>query len=60
MPAAPGRTPQRCSPGLGGDDDFSADAGVGLRVGPAGIYWAVPLSGRGQGVNFFVRTGPRI
>lgn len=45
---------------LGGDDDFSADAGVGLRVGPAGIYWAVPLSGRGQGVNFFVRMGPRI
>jgi hypothetical protein len=45
---------------LGGDDDFSANAGVGLRVGPAGAYWAVPLSGKGQGVNFFVRLGPRI
>jgi hypothetical protein len=45
---------------LGGDDDFSADAGVGLRVGPLGAYWVVPLSGRGQGVNFFLRLGPRI
>jgi hypothetical protein len=45
---------------LGGESDFSADAGVGLRVGPIGAYWAVPLSGRGQGVNFFVRLGPRI
>jgi hypothetical protein len=45
---------------LGGESDFSADAGVGLRVGPLGAYWAVPLSGRGQGVNFFVRLGPRI
>jgi hypothetical protein len=44
----------------GGGDDFSADAGVGLRVGPLGAYWAVPLSGRGQGFNFFVRLGPRI
>jgi hypothetical protein len=44
----------------GGSDDFSADAGVGLRVGPVGAYWAVPLSGRGQGVNFFMRLGPRI
>jgi hypothetical protein len=45
---------------LGGDDDFSADAGVGLRVGPLGAYVATPLSGRGQGVNFFIRLGPRI
>jgi hypothetical protein len=43
-----------------GGDDFSADAGLGVRVGPAGLYWAVPLSGRGQGFNFFVRLGPRI
>jgi hypothetical protein len=44
----------------GGDSDFSADAGLGLRVGPLGAYLAAPLSGRGQGVNFFVRLGPRI
>jgi hypothetical protein len=44
----------------GGNDDFSADAGLGLRVGPLGAYWATPLSGRGQGFNFFVRLGPRI
>jgi hypothetical protein len=44
----------------GGNDDFSADAGLGLRVGPVGAYWAAPLSGRGQGFNFFVRLGPRI
>jgi hypothetical protein len=44
----------------GGDTDFSADAGLGLRLGPLGIYWAVPLSGRGQDFNFFVRLGPRI
>jgi hypothetical protein len=43
-----------------GGDDFSADAGVGLRFGPLGAYWAVPLSGRGQGFNFFVRLGPRL
>jgi hypothetical protein len=45
---------------VGGNDDFSADAGVGLRVGPVGAYFAMPLSGRGQGLNFFVRLGPRI
>jgi hypothetical protein len=44
----------------GGNDDFSADAGLGLRVGPLGVYWAAPLSGRGQGFNFFVRLDPRI
>jgi outer membrane protein assembly factor BamA len=44
----------------GGDTDFSADAGLGLRLGPLGLYFAVPLSGRGQDLNFFVRLGPRI
>jgi hypothetical protein len=43
-----------------GGDDFSADAGFGLRFGPVGFYWAVPLSGRGETMNFFVRLGPRI
>jgi hypothetical protein len=45
---------------LGGEPDFSADAGLGLRVGPLGAYWAVPLSGRGQNINFFLRLDPRI
>lgn len=43
-----------------GSDDFAADGGFGLRFGPVGFYWAVPLSGRGETMNFFVRLGPRI
>jgi hypothetical protein len=43
-----------------GDADFSADAGLGLRVGPVGLYVARPLSGRGHELNFFLRLGPRI
>jgi hypothetical protein len=45
---------------LHGSADFSADAGLGLRVGPVGLYLATPLSGRGQGANVFLRLGPRI
>ncbi len=44
----------------GGQDDMAADAGVGLRIERIGLYWALPLSGRGQGLNFFVRIGPRL
>ncbi|MGH7470046.1 MAG: BamA/TamA family outer membrane protein [Longimicrobiales bacterium] len=44
----------------GGNDDFAADGGFGVRLGPVGLYWAVPLSGRGQPMNFFLRLGPRI
>lgn len=44
----------------GGQDDFAADAGIGLRIERIGIYWALPLSGRGQGLNLFVRIGPRL
>jgi hypothetical protein len=43
-----------------GRDDFSADAGLGIRVGALGVYWAVPLSGSDRGINFFVRIGPRL
>lgn len=43
-----------------GLDDFAADVGMGLRFGKAGLYWAMPLSGRARGVNFFVRLGPRL
>ena len=44
----------------GGNDEFAADGGFGLRLGPVGLYWAVPLSGRGEPMNFFVRLGPRL
>lgn len=44
----------------GGNDDFSVDAGLGVRFGPLGFYWAFPLSGRVENVNFFIRAGPRI
>jgi hypothetical protein len=42
-----------------GQNDFAADAGFGLRLGRIGMYWAVPLSGGAEGVNFFVRVAPR-
>lgn len=45
---------------FGGNADFSADAGLGVRLGPLGGYWTVPLSGRGHGFNLFVRIAPRI
>jgi hypothetical protein len=43
-----------------GSSDFAADGGFGLRLGPVGLYWAIPLSGVGETMNFFVRIGPRI
>jgi len=43
-----------------GQDDFAADAGFGLRLGRVGLYWAVPLGGGSEGMNFFVRVGPRL
>jgi hypothetical protein len=45
---------------LGGNDDFSANAGIGLRAGPIGAYVAVPLSASGQDFNFFIRLVPRL
>jgi surface antigen Omp85-like protein len=45
----------------GGNSDFAADAGFGVRLGTVGLYWAVPVSGRGtEPMNFFLRLGPRI
>jgi outer membrane protein assembly factor BamA len=41
------------------DEDFAADAGLGVRMGAVGLYWAVPLSRHADGVNFFVRVGRR-
>lgn len=43
-----------------GAEFFAADVGVGLRIERIGLYWGLPLSGRGQGFNFFVRIGPRL
>jgi hypothetical protein len=43
----------------GGQNDFAADAGLGVRIGHLGLYWAVPLSGHDRNINFFVRLGPR-
>jgi outer membrane protein assembly factor BamA len=43
-----------------GPGDFRYDAGVGLRLGRLGLYLAAPLSEGGDGVNFFLRLGPRI
>lgn len=43
-----------------GTSDFVTDAGVGLRFGVLGLYWAVPLSDQGTSTNFFVRLGPRL
>ncbi len=45
---------------LRGPLDVAMDAGLGIRVGRVGAYWAVPLSGGGLGINFFVRIGRRI
>jgi hypothetical protein len=56
-PGLPGGPPPFT--GLGARD-FAADAGFGVRLGPIGIYWAVPLSSAGQGINFFIRLGPRL
>lgn len=58
-----GRTwtePEAAGPRATGAPDFVADAGFGLRFGPLGAYWAVPLSARAQGLNFFARLGPRL
>ncbi len=41
------------------DAPFRADAGVGVFVGPLGVYWALPLNRRDRGVNFFVRLSHR-
>lgn len=43
-----------------GATDLHYDAGVGLRLGRVGLYIAAPLSGGDDGLNFFVRLGPRL
>ncbi|MGH7577697.1 MAG: BamA/TamA family outer membrane protein [Longimicrobiales bacterium] len=44
---------------LTGSSRVKADAGIGIRFGRAGAYWAVPVTGGGHTVNFFVRIGRR-
>jgi hypothetical protein len=36
-----------------------ADVGVGVSVGPIGVYWAYPLNGERRRLNFFVRLTER-
>ena len=42
-----------------GQDDFAADAGFGLRLGRLAVLGRA-VSGGAEGVNFFVRVGPRL
>jgi hypothetical protein len=37
-----------------------ADVGVGIAVGPLGVYWAYPLNGERRRLNFFVRLTGRL
>jgi hypothetical protein len=41
------------------DSATRADVGVGIFLGPLGLYWSYPLNRRDQGVNFFVRLQQR-
>ncbi len=41
------------------DDPLRTDVGLGLHVGPVGLYWAYPLNQRDRGLNFFVRLQHR-
>jgi len=41
------------------DSPTRADVGVGLFVGPMGLYWSYPLNRRDRGLNFFIRLQQR-
>ncbi len=43
-----------------GETGIQADVGIGVALGRLGLYWAVPVTGDGKGVNFFLRLVPRI
>jgi len=43
-----------------GEPDLAVDAGLGVRIGPLGFYWALPLTDHGSGIDFFVRLGRRL
>jgi len=42
------------------DSPTRADVGLGLYLGPVGLYWSYPLNRRDRGLNFFVRLQPRL
>ncbi|MGH7505630.1 MAG: BamA/TamA family outer membrane protein, partial [Longimicrobiales bacterium] len=42
-----------------GNEDFAADAGLGIRIGQIGAYWAFPLTDGAGGANFSNRIGRR-
>ncbi|MGH7475732.1 MAG: hypothetical protein ACRELD_05545 [Longimicrobiales bacterium] len=42
-----------------GQGDFAAEAGLGVRLGRLGAYWAFPLTGGGETANFFIRLDRR-
>ena len=41
------------------DSPTRADVGVGLFLGPIGMYWSYPLNRKDRGLNFFVRLQQR-
>jgi hypothetical protein len=41
------------------DSPTRADVGVGVFMGPFGLYWTYPLNQRDRGLNFFVRLSQR-
>ncbi len=41
------------------DSPTRADVGVGLFLGPLGLYWSYPLNRKDRGLNFFVRLRQR-
>jgi hypothetical protein len=43
-----------------GSGALRPDVGAGLRMGPFGLYFTVPLSSAGQGASVFMRLGPRL
>ncbi len=42
------------------DSPTRADVGVGVYMGPMGLYWSYPLNRRDRGLNFFVRLEQRL
>jgi hypothetical protein len=43
-----------------GQTGLAADVGLGIRIGALGVYWAIPITDGGSGVDFFVRLGRRL
>jgi hypothetical protein len=41
------------------DSPTRADVGLGLFLGPVGVYWSYPLNRQDRQINFFVRLQQR-